>query len=131
VVGVLALKSLRTGRLFIASTGIYTKFAAYRSLLRSVTIYTCARCGRGSGPAGCRDKLAKLHSFLNADNPKLVAKCTVRFDRISAVEQSHQIGERIPLLLLFTLAVRAGRGEIDRLTHAVKSMPWARPELSE
>lgn len=98
---------------------------------RSVTIHSCARCGRGGGPAGGCDELAKLHAFLNADDPELVARRAVRFDRISAVEQSHQIGERIPLLLLFALAVRAGGGEIDGLTHASKSMPWARPELSE
>jgi hypothetical protein len=83
-------------------------------LLRSATIYTCARCGRGGSRAGSRDKLAKLHSLLNADNPELVAKRAVRFYRISAVEQSHQVGERIPLLQLFALAVRACSREIDR-----------------
>ena len=99
-------------------------------LLRSATIYTCARCGRGGSRAGSRDKLAKLHSLLNADNPELVAKRAVRFYRISAVEQSHQVGERIPLLQLFALAVRACPREINRKTHASKSMPWAPPELS-
>jgi len=131
VVGVLALKSLRPGALFIASAGIHTKFAAYRSLLRSVTIYTCARCGRRGSPTGGRDKFAKLHSLLNTDNPELVAKRAVRFHWIASVEQSHEIGERIPLLQLFALAVRARRREVDRLTHASKSMPWAPPGLSE
>jgi hypothetical protein len=85
-----------------------------RVLASKLTIHTCVWCERGGSRAGSRDKLAKLHSFLNADNPELVAQRAVRFYRISTVEQSHQVGERIPLLQLFALAVRACSREIDR-----------------
>jgi hypothetical protein len=118
VVRVLASRLFRTGALSSASAGIHSKLTGYRALLRSATIYTRARCGRGGSRAGSRDELAKLHSFLNADNPELVAKRAIRFYRIASVEQSHQVGERIPLLQLFALAVRAGPREIDRWTHA-------------
>jgi len=110
VVRVLASRLSRTGGRF----QLQAQASTQNSRLSRATIYTCARRGRGGSRAGSRDKLAKLHSFLNADNPELVAKRAVRFYRRSTVEQSHQVGERIPLLQLFALAVRACPREIDR-----------------
>jgi hypothetical protein len=81
-------------------------------------MFILKRAGRGWHiSARSHHELAELGSFLKTDCPELVAKLTVGFDWIAAVEQSAEIGERVALLHLLALASRAYRYKDNRFAH--------------
>jgi hypothetical protein len=101
-----------------------------KSLTITGRVY-CQGIGFGAVPsAGRCNHLAEFDSFCKADGPKIIARHTVRLDRIAAVEQSHQICDGECVLRLFALAGRASRYEENGSIHGASFLDARQPSLS-